>query len=150
MSLAEKKAVIMRKLQMVKDKMDAIKSNALQETEELKRTLENALDKINEYVREKTDQLKSDRNELNRQLYEIFYTEIFIKKQSELAKPLEFLKMNTGYIEVKYQLLKQWPIVSADLANTTQLLKLHIDVQVQRMELAGEEAFENLQSQQER
>lgn len=28
MSLAEKKAVIMRKLQMVKDKMDAIKSNA--------------------------------------------------------------------------------------------------------------------------
>ena len=55
MSLAEKKAVIMRKLQMVKDKMDAIKSNAFQETEELKRTLENALDKINEYVREKTD-----------------------------------------------------------------------------------------------
>ena len=70
----------MRKLQMVKDKMDAIKSNAFQETEELKRTLENALDKINEYVKEKTDQLKSDRNELNRQLYEIFYTEIFIKK----------------------------------------------------------------------
>lgn len=72
--------------------------------------------------------MKSDRNELNRQLYEIFYTEIFIKKQSELAKPLEFLKMKTGYIEVKYQILKQWPIVSADLADISKLLHLHIDV----------------------
>ena len=58
--------------------------------------------------------------------------------------------MNTGYIEVKYQLLKQWPIVSADLANTSHLLNIHIDVQVQRMELQGEDALENLQAQQER
>ena len=102
MSLAEKKQAIMNKLQMVKDKMMAIKRNANEETERLKTELEKALDKINDFVIEKTDQLKSDRNELNRQLYEIFYTEIFIKKQSQLAKPLEFLKMKTGYIEVKY------------------------------------------------
>ena len=42
-----------------------------------------ALNDIDKHVRAKTDQLKSDRNELNRQLYEILYAEAFIKKQSE-------------------------------------------------------------------
>lgn len=55
MSLSEKKAVIMSKLQLVKDKMNAIKKNALEETNRLKQTLEQALSKINEFVHEKTD-----------------------------------------------------------------------------------------------
>ena len=42
--------------------------------------------------------------------------------------------MNTGYLQVKYQLLKQWPIVSADLGSLEELFKVDINVQVQKNE----------------
>ena len=41
--------------------------------------------------------------------------------------------MNTGYVQVKYQLLKQWPIVSADLTNTNDLINVDIHVTVNRL-----------------
>ena len=86
-------------------KMQHIKENAMQVTEKINQILMNALNDIDKHVRAKTDQLKSDRNELNRQLYEILYAEAFIKKQSEQADPLEFLNLNTGYTQVKYGLV---------------------------------------------
>lgn len=76
---------------------------------------------------------------------------MFIKKQSELADPLEFLNMNTGYIQVKYQLLKQWPVVSADLASTEPLLKVILELEVKRLESQHksglEDNMENIQKQ---
>ena len=90
----------------------------------------NALNDIDKHVRAKTDQLKSDRNELNRQLYEILYAEAFIKKQSEQADPLEFLNLNTGYTQVKYGLVNQWPIVSGDLGDMQDLLKITGEIKV--------------------
>ena len=90
----------------------------------------NALNDIDKHVRAKTDQLKSDRNELNRQLYEILYAEAFIKKQSEQADPLEFLNLNTGYTQVKYGLVNQWPIVSGDLGDMQDLLKIAGEIKV--------------------
>ncbi len=64
-------------------KIDHIKRNAHDITKDINEKLMRALDDIDKHVRAKTDQLKSDRNELNRQLYEILYAEAFIKKQSE-------------------------------------------------------------------
>ena len=61
------------------DKMTAITNNAKEQTQRLKERLDQALREIKDHVKEKTDQLKSDRNELNRQLYEILYAEVFIK-----------------------------------------------------------------------
>ena len=74
---------------------------------------------------------------------------MYIKKQSELSDPLEFLNMNTGYTQVKYQILKQWPIVSADLANTQDLIKVKINIDVEKSgALSGlEDATENIQVQ---
>ena len=104
-SLTQKKHVIQQKLQQIMAKMQHIKENAMQVTEKINQILMNALNDIDKHVRAKTDQLKSDRNELNRQLYEILYAEAFIKKQSEQADPLEFLNLNTGYTQVKYGLV---------------------------------------------
>lgn len=79
-SLTEKKHVIQTKLQQIMAKMQHIKENAMQVTEKINQILMNALNDIDKHVRAKTDQLKSDRTELNRQLYEILYAEAFIKK----------------------------------------------------------------------
>ena len=95
--------------------MEAMANNARKEMQRLRAVLDEALRDIELHVKSKAEQLKSDRNELTRQLYEILYAEVFIKKQSELADPLEFLNMNTGFLQVKYHLLRQWPIVSGDL-----------------------------------
>ena len=46
--------------------MNKIKENAQAKADELRRRMEDALYEIREIVKEKTDQLKSDRNELNR------------------------------------------------------------------------------------
>ena len=99
-------------------------------TEKINKILMSALNDIDKHVRAKTDQLKSDRNELNRQLYEILYAEAFIKKQSEQADPLEFLNLNTGYTQVKYSLVNQWPIVSGDLGDMQDLLKIAGEIKV--------------------
>ena len=79
-SLTKKKHVIQQKLQMIMVKMGNIKENAKQVTEEINKILIDALDAIDKHCRAKTDQLKSDRYELNRQLYEILYAEAFIRK----------------------------------------------------------------------
>ena len=55
------------------------------------------------------------------------YAEVFIKKQSEMAEPLEFLNMNTGYVQVKYHILKQWPILSGDISSIEDLLHINLD-----------------------
>ena len=56
--------------------------------------------------------------------------------------------MNTGFIQVKYQLLKQWPIVSGDLASTKPLLKLNCNVDVERIgDRDVEDKMENIQIQ---
>jgi hypothetical protein len=115
LSLAEKKRLITNKLEKVRIKMEAMATNARKEMQRLRAVLDDALREIEFHVKAKAEQLKSDRNELTRQLYEILYAEVFIKKQSELADPLEFLNMNTGFLQVKYHLLRQWPIVSGDL-----------------------------------
>lgn len=111
-------------------KMQHIKENAKTITEQINSILMRALDDIDKHVRAKTDQLKSDKNELNRQLYEILYAEAFIKKQSEQADPLEFLNLNTGYTQVKYNLVNQWPIVSGDLGDMQDLLKIAGEIKV--------------------
>ena len=111
-------------------KMQYIKENAKTITEQINSILMRALDDIDKHVRAKTDQLKSDKNELNRQLYEILYAEAFIKKQSEQADPLEFLNLNTGYTQVKYNLVNQWPIVSGDLGDMQDLLKIAGEIKV--------------------
>ena len=111
-------------------KMQYIKENAKTITEQINSILMRALDDIDKHVRAKTDQLKSDKNELNRQLYEILYAEAFIKKQSEQADPLEFLNLNTGYTQVKYNLVNQWPIVSGDLGDIQDLLKIAGEIKV--------------------
>ena len=77
--------------------MRSIKDNAKAVTDKITNILMKALEEIDQNVRAQTDQLKSDRNELNRQLYEILYAEAFIKKQSEQADPLDFLNLSTGY-----------------------------------------------------
>ena len=79
-ALTQKKHVIQQKLQQIMLKMNHIKDNAKAVTQQINQILERALDDIDKHVRAKTDQLKSDRNELNRQLYEILYAEAFIKK----------------------------------------------------------------------
>ena len=111
-------------------KMQHIKENAKTITEQINSILMRALDDIDKHVRAKTDQLKSDKNELNRQLYEILYAEAFIKKQSEQADPLELLNLNTGYTQVKYNLVNQWPIVSGDLGDMQDLLKIAGEIKV--------------------
>lgn len=104
-SLNQKKLVIQQKLQQIMAKMQHIKENQKSVTEKINRILFYALDEIDLHVRAKTDQLKSDRNELNRQLYEIVYAEAFIKRQSEQTDPLDFLNLHTGYIQVKNSLV---------------------------------------------
>ena len=88
--------------------------------------------------------MKSDRNELNRQLYEILYAEVFIKMQSKLAEPLEFLNMNTGFIQVKYHLLKQWPIITKEIASFEDKINVKIDVEVKKWEATEGAEVENI------
>jgi hypothetical protein len=43
---------------------------------------------------------------------------------------LEFLNLNTGYTQVKYNLVNQWPIVSGDLGDMQDLLKIAGEIKV--------------------
>ena len=48
----------------------------------------------------------------------------FIKKQSDEAPPLEFLQLSAGHTETKHDLQKQWPVISGDLQDDRDLMKL--------------------------
>lgn len=127
------------------DKMEAIQRNANEVTQEIESMLREALREIDLHVRAKTDQLKSDRVELNRQLYQILYAEAFIKKQSDLSEPLEFLNLNTGFLQVKQGLLNSWPIVSGDLNDMQDILKLNGQIKVTNTET--NQTIENVNTQ---
>ena len=86
--------------------------------------LQKAMQDIEKHVRTKIDQLRSDKLELNRQFYEILFAEAFIKEQADQAEPLEFLNLSTGFSQVKYGMLNTWPIISEDLVDTSDLLKV--------------------------
>lgn len=123
-ALQEKKKVIENQMALVKKKMTRIKENAMQIQQQITEMLENTLNEMQIIVRKKTDQLKCDRHELVRQHTEILYVQEFIKKQSEEAPPLEFLQLSTGHSEIKYNLQKQWPVISGDLQDDRDLMKL--------------------------
>ena len=93
--------------------------------------------KIEAHVREKIDQLRSDRIELNRQLTEILFAEAFIKKQAVQAEPLEFLNLSTGFSQVKYTMLNTWPILSDDLDDKTELLRAEGDIHIRMNQGVG-------------
>ena len=124
MALQEKKKVIETQMALVKKKMTRIKENAMQIQKQITEMLENTLNEMQIIVRKKTDQLKCDRHELVRQHTEILYVQEFIKKQSDEAPPLEFLQLSAGHSEIKYNLQKQWPVISGDLQDDRELMKL--------------------------
>lgn len=78
--MSEKKRVINKQLDNVDRKMDSIKNNAKIVTEEIQTMLENALTSAIKQVNTKTDQLMSDKMELERQLVQILYAETYIKE----------------------------------------------------------------------
>jgi len=56
---------------------------------------------MHDYVKRKTEFLKSDQHELKREFQEILYVQTFFKIQSEEAPPLEFLALSTGHAQIK-------------------------------------------------
>ena len=124
MALQEKKKVIETQMALVKKKMTRIKENAVRIQKEITEMLESTLSEMQRIVRKKTDQLKCDRHELVRQHTEILYVQEFIKKQSEEAPPLEFLQLSAGHSEIKHNLQNQWPVISGDLQDDRDLMKL--------------------------
>ena len=63
-------------------------------------------------------------------MYEILFSQTFIRKQFEHAEPLEFLNLSTGFTQVKYGMLNQWPLVSDDLDDDSELIQSHGDIQI--------------------
>ena len=78
-------------------------------TLEIQKMLEKALKSAAEKIDTKTNQLMSEKLELQRQLTQILYTETFIKEQSQSAEALEFINISIGHEAFKNDLIKQWP-----------------------------------------
>ena len=104
--MSEKKRVINKQLDNVDRKMDSIKNNAKIVTEEIQTMLENALTSAIKQVNTKTDQLMSDKMELERQLVQILYAETYIKEQSKSAGQLDFIYQSIGHNIYKHELVK--------------------------------------------
>ena len=111
-------------------KMNAIDENSQNVSNEIQVMLTKSLEEIERHMRNKTDQLKSDKKELNRQLYEILYTQAFYRKQVEYATPLEFLYLSAGFQEMKEKIMQQWPLVTGDLGDNQDLVKMHGEVKI--------------------
>ena len=105
--------------------MDRIKENALSIQTQITKMLTDSLNEMHDIVQKKTSVLKADHHELTRQYQEIMYVQSFLKAQADEAAPLEFLQLNTGHAQIKDQIQRQWPKVSADLADDKYLMQLN-------------------------
>lgn len=51
--------------------------------------------------------------------------------------------MNTGFIQVKYQILKQWPIVITDLSSDADLIDFDISLKIKSAETARSDSLDD-------